>query len=252
MSEAGVSIARYTDLVKRVDSLRRGAGVTIDVLEVLRRSGHALPFFRLRFGPSGGPQLCLTAGIHGDEPGGVEALLQFCERRAADGAVGVTAFPCLNPTGYIGGTRRNDLGYDLNRTLGQDPAPIETELLRQGLAGRRFDFALDVHEDVDAQGFYLYEHVRGSRQAIGARVVDRVHASGFPIQGGAEVEGRALHHGCVAPDVEVTSPIIGFLSVYLFTFHSDHTMVTESIGKLPLPARAAMHLAALDAIVESF
>lgn len=252
LSEAGVSIARYTELVKRIATLGRRASVAVDVLDVLRRSGRALPFFRLRLGKSSGPQLCLTAGIHGDEPGGVEAVLQFCERRAgADGSLGVTAFPCLNPTGYIAGTRRNDVGYDLNRTFGQDPAPIETELLRQALAGRRFEFALDVHEDVDGQGFYLYEHMRGPQTAIGPLVVRRVRAAGFPIQGGDDVEGRALHNGCVAPDVEATSPTVGFLSIYMFTFHSDHTMVTESSAKLPLPARAAMHLTALDTIVES-
>ena len=252
MSKPAPSIGRYTELVRRIDQVGRRRGAQVDVLDVLRRGGYALPFFVVRLGPKLAPQLCVSGGIHGDEPAGVEAVLTFLEELAGqDGAVGVTAFPCLNPTGYIAGTRRNDLGYDLNRTLGQDPGPIETVLLRDALAGRRFTSALDFHEDVDAEGAYLYEHVRGSRQALGPSVIRRVRELGFPIQGGDDVEGRRLHHGCVEPSVEVTSPTVGFLSVYFFTFHSDSSIVTESPARLPLPARVAIHRAALDAVIAS-
>jgi murein peptide amidase A len=245
-----IAIRRYTEIVRRIDALRSGGRTNVVVLDVLRRAGYALPFFELTAGPSDGPQLALSAGVHGDEPAGIEALLAFFERPALP-AIGVTAFPCLNPTGFIAGTRRNDIGLDLNRTWGQEIGPQEIELVRAALAGRRFDSGVDLHEDIEARGFYLYEHVRGNRQALGPRIVAAVRAAGMPINDAASIEGRALVNGSVEPAEETLSPLVGFYSIYLFDRHCDHTLVPESPGLLPLPARVAMHLTAIDTVIDS-
>jgi len=194
--------------------------------------------------------MTVSAGLHGDEPAGVEAVLQFFERPSPP-PIGVVAFPCLNPTGVIAGTRRNDLGMDLNRTWGQERAPQETELVRSALADRRFDCGIDLHEDVEARGFYLYEHVRGDRRPLGPQVVAAIRATGMPINDASSIEGRTLVDGCVEPAEETLSATVGFYSIYLFDRHADLTLVPESPGLLPLPARVAMHLGAIDTAVAS-
>ena len=194
--------------------------------------------------------MTVSAGLHGDEPAGVEAVLQFFERPSPPPIV-VVAFPCLNPTGVIAGTRRNDLGMDLNRTWGQERAPQETELVRSALADRRFDCGIDLHEDVEARGFYLYEHVRGDRRPLGPQVVAAIRATGMPINDASSIEGRTLVDGCVEPAEETLSATVGFYSIYLFDRHADLTLVPESPGLLPLPARVAMHLGAIDTAVAS-
>ncbi len=215
---------------------------------MLRRDGYALPFFAMHAGPEQAPHICACAGIHGDEPAGVEAMVTYLEEtdhRASD--VRLTVFPCINPTGYIANARRNDIGFDLNRTFGQDPGPQETELVRQALAGKRFGCALDLHEDADARGFYLYEHVRDEGARLGPQIVSAVASSGMPINDSPDVEGRRLVNGCVEPAEERVSPTVGFLSIYLFDRHTDHTLNPESPGCLPLPARVTMHLTTLRA-----
>ena len=244
----GIALGAYTRVVARADEIAKRTGATLRVLDVLRRGGYALPFLMLRAGPVSGPQVCLSAGLHGDEPAGVEALLAFFERDGAGPQIGVTAFPCINPTGFVAGTRRNDIGIDLNRTFGQDPAPQETDLVRRALAGARFDCCIDLHEDPEAKGFYVYEHVRGDHRALGPRIVDAVRTIGLPINDAPMVEGRALINGCVEPAEESLSPLVGFFSVYLFDRHSDHTLVPESTPLLPMAARVAMHLATIDTV----
>ena len=197
-----------------------------------------------------GRSVTVSAGLHGDEPAGIEAVLQFFER-ASPPPIDVVAFPCLNPTGVIAGTRRNDLGMDLNRTFGQERAPHETELVRSALAGKRFDCGIDLHEDVEARGFYLYEHVRGERRPLGTAVVAAIRAAGMPINDAPSIEGRTLFDGCVEPAEETLSATVGFYSIYLFDRHADLTLVPESPGLLPLPARVAMHLGAIDTVVAS-
>lgn len=240
-------IGRYTEILRRLDAIGKREGVILSVLDELRRSGYALPFCMLRSGPATGPQLCVSAGLHGDEPAGVEALLAFFERPMLPD-VGITAFPCANPTGFIAGTRTNDLGIDLNRTFGQERGPQETELVRWALEAQRFACGIDLHEDHEANGFYLYEHVRRVPDVC-AQVVAAVRAIGLPISDAPSVEDRALVGGCVAPAEERLSPLVGFFSIFLFDRHSDHTLVPESTPTLPMPARVAMHHAALDTVI---
>ena len=243
-----IAIGRYTEIVRRLDALRHNGRTDVAVLDVLRRSGYALPFFEVAAGPRSGPHIALSAGLHGDEVAGIEALLQFFERPKPP-AIRVTAFPCLNPTGVIAGTRRNDLGMDLNRTWGQERGPQEIELARFALDSSRFDCAVDLHEDIEAHGFYLYEHVRGARAALGSRIVAAVRNAGMPVNDAPSIEGRALIDGCVEPAEERLSPLVGFYSIYMFELHSDQTLVPESPGVLPLPARVAMHLTTVDTVI---
>src|SRR5215469_4871564 len=245
-----LSLQRYQQVIERLGAIGERSGVRVDVIDIVRRSGYALPFFRVQTEQNVGKHVCMSAGIHGDEPAGVEALLSFFERPQLQNAT-ITALPCLNPIGFIAGTRRTDVGIDLNRTFGQDTAPLETQLTRLALEGLRFDAGIDLHEDTEARGFYLYEHVRGGRASIGGRIVASVRATGLPISDAPTVEGRALVDGCVEPAEETLSPLVGFFSIYLFDRHADHTLVPESPAILPMRARVAMHHAAIDTLLGS-
>lgn len=196
--------------------------------------------------------MLLSAGLHGDEPAGVYAALQAARRLAQPKCpVGATIFPCMNPWGFAAGTRRNDVGYDLNRTFGQDPAPQETELVRQALTAARFAVTLDMHEDDDADGYYVYEHVQRETAALCPKMVRRVRASGLPVHTATAVEGYHMSDGCVVPKDEHTSELIGFFSVFLFDFHTGHSITTETPTRLPLGVRVTMHMLSLETIIEA-
>src|SRR5688572_7031133 len=99
----------------------------------------------------------ISAGIHGDEVGSTEGLITWAEKHVASLANWpLRIFPCLNPWGLTLNVRMNESGLDLNRSFHRDDVPV-IQGLKQVLAQERFRFALMLHEDYDAQGFYLYE-----------------------------------------------------------------------------------------------
>jgi predicted deacylase len=95
-------------------------------------------------------RVLITAGVHGNEnvgPGAAVALLdQLLTRLSLRQGVSVTVVPCLNPTGFVLGTRENADGIDLNRRcLDGDGAPLEVRILRRLLDREDFDLAVDLH-----------------------------------------------------------------------------------------------------------
>jgi hypothetical protein len=113
-------------------------------------------------GPGGGGdapiRIGLFAGIHGDEPEGVHALIQFVLmlEQKPEWAAGYSLFiyPICNPTGFEDDTRHNRAGLDLNRefwTGSQQPevALIESELTLHALHG-----IIALHTDDTSDGFY--------------------------------------------------------------------------------------------------
>ncbi|HPO17537.1 MAG TPA: DUF2817 domain-containing protein [Candidatus Hydrogenedentes bacterium] len=103
----------------------------------------------------------LVGGVHGNEPAGTETLLRFIEQLSAnENAYPDTAFdiiPVANPWGWVHNRRRNYERYDLNRDFAHFYTQ-ETRLIRDFLRGKRYDIALDLHEDGTAAGFYLYQY----------------------------------------------------------------------------------------------
>ena len=79
--------------------------------------------------------ILVTGGVHGDEPAGVEAVLQFLER---DNTVLLKEFsflviPCMNPYGYVHNTRETRNGIDINRAFEADDI-AEVAIVKNALA----------------------------------------------------------------------------------------------------------------------
>ena len=70
----------------------------------------------------------ISAGIHGDEPGGIETILKFFENKFYSkykDSWELTFLPCINPYGYDFGTRENHQRKDLNRLFKIEEPPLE-------------------------------------------------------------------------------------------------------------------------------
>lgn len=203
--------------------------------------GH--PVHRIRAGSPQGSRLLLTGGVHGDEPAGVEAVLRFVEEDMDSwlGQVAFTAIPCVNPVGYVRGTRENGAGADVNRSFESDDVP-EAQLLKEALEGCRADAFVDCHEDWEADGFYMYEGPRQGR-AVGPAVIAAVEerASIDPDSG---EESEPMSRG-----VYEISPSWGRqgLAPYVLHGHAARACIFETPTKWPLEQRAAVHRVALDA-----
>ncbi|HVV50258.1 MAG TPA: M14 family zinc carboxypeptidase [Polyangia bacterium] len=81
----------------------------------LGRSTEGRPLYGRRFGGAGAP-LLVFGGIHGDEPAGVDALLELCGRLGA-GAPPLWLIPAANPDGLARRRKNSARDVDLNRNF---------------------------------------------------------------------------------------------------------------------------------------
>jgi hypothetical protein len=122
--------------------------------------GYELPRY-LFVGPRGGDtpiRVGIFAGIHGDEPEGVHALVQFIQllERKPELAKGyyLSFYPVCNPTGFEDGTRLSRSGKDLNREFWKHTGEPEVRLLQADLLSRSFQGLIALHTDDTSSGFY--------------------------------------------------------------------------------------------------
>jgi protein MpaA len=123
---------------------------------------YVLPRY-LFVGPRGGDtpiRIGIFAGIHGDEPEGVHALVQFVKLLEArpELATGyyLSIYPVCNSTGFEDGTRFSRGGRDLNREFWKNSSEPEVRLLEAELQSRSFQGIIALHTDDTSEGFYGY------------------------------------------------------------------------------------------------
>jgi hypothetical protein len=121
---------------------------------------YTLPRY-LFVGPKGGDtpiRVGIFAGIHGDEPEGVRAVIQFIKLLEAkpDLATGyyLSFYPVCNPTGLEDGTRHSRSGKDLNREFWGNSNEPEVRLLQAELISQSFNGIISLHTDDTSDGFY--------------------------------------------------------------------------------------------------
>jgi protein MpaA len=112
-------------------------------------------------GPKGGDtpiRVGVFAGVHGDEPEGTHAIIQFIKLLEAkpELATGyyLSFYPVCNPTGLEDGTRHSRRGRDLNREFWKNSAEPEVQLLQAELVSRSFHGIIALHTDDTSDGFY--------------------------------------------------------------------------------------------------
>jgi hypothetical protein len=125
---------------------------------------YGLPRY-LFVGPRGGDtpiRVGIFAGVHGDEPEGVHAVIQFIKLLEAkpELAAGyyLSFYPIANPTGFEDGTRFSRAGKDLNREFWKNSSEPEVRLLEAELISRSFQGIISLHTDDTSNGFYGFAH----------------------------------------------------------------------------------------------
>ncbi|MXY27689.1 M14 family metallocarboxypeptidase [Candidatus Poribacteria bacterium] len=228
----------YTEITERLKRL--------DVSMALLRTAHGYPIHQICLAsPSAqaARQVLITGGMHGDEPAGVEAVLQFLERDNTPLLKNFSflVIPCINPYGYVHNTRETFDGVDINRAFEAEDI-AEVAIVKQALGQTQFSLAIDFHEDYDATGFYLYEGKRDEKY-IGPELAAAAKAVG-PIDPDDPGED--------APDLAegvykvATSWGTQGLTPYLLHFHSEHVIISETPTVWELQQRASLHLTILD------
>lgn len=160
---------------------------------------------------NGNPNVLITAGVHGYEPSGVEAALQFLETDAhkLTDRFNFVVYPCISPWAYEYDQRWNRQAEDVNRNFSKAAGIVqipECTVFMSSIDRRSYNIAcaIDLHETSDRdivlrqmralrfgteldrdyrkipQGYYVTLSLMGTGQenqcqlAFGKSIVDRV------------------------------------------------------------------------------
>lgn len=233
----------YNEVIRRVEAL---SGIDVRVLGEV----DGLPVLCASVGRRAAPVVYINGGTHGDEPAGVEAALAFLERgwqRWTDG-LRFDVIPCLCPWGYVHNARLNAQQVDVNWAFLRGDVP-EIDILKRFIAGRVFEAVIDLHEDWESEGFYLYEQFR-DRDPIGREMAAQV-ARVCPLNTNAEIEGEVAVDGVIHPNMNVSRRKLGEgIPIALYQRgYTGHLVTTETPTTQPMPVRVAAHLAAIEAMI---
>lgn len=235
----------YKNLALRWRAVARDAGIRLQTIA----SADGLPVLCLK-SPAlekvGG--IYLSAGIHGDEPGGTEGLVAWADKhRRSLRSLPVLIFPCLNPWGLTQNRRSDSDGHDLNRLFHNDRNPA-IAAVRKIAAQRRFNAALMLHEDYDGEGVYLYEH--HNCEPWGDSLLRAAEAF-VPRDPRTRIERRLAKSGVLSPRVTArTFAKIGLPeAVFLHGLTCNHSITFETPSEFALEKRTAAHVAVIEKLV---
>jgi hypothetical protein len=188
----------------------------------------------------------ISAGIHGDEPAGTEALITWAEksirllRRRP-----FLLVPCINPWGLVNNIRLDSGKRDLNRSF-QDDTVAEIAALKRLMGRRRFSLGLTLHEDYDGLGIYIYE-LEGVVPYWGEALLEAASPY-IPADMRAVIEGREAANGLVRRTIDMSLfKEIGLPeAVYLHLQDCPRVFTIETPSEYGLDRRVRAHIAVIE------
>jgi murein peptide amidase A len=182
----------------------------------------------------------ISAGIHGDEPAASEALVTWAEVHAGElKDLPLFLLPCLNPHGLTLNTRLNEDAIDLNRSFDRNDVPV-IAALREVLRPHRFALSLNLHEDYDGQGIYLYE-VQREIPYWGEALI-KAGARHLPIDQRYRIDISTSRNGVIRRRFNAAryKKLGGFPeAVYLQKNHARRAITVETPSEFDLSSRVA-------------
>jgi len=222
-----------------LEELAAGAGVTL--LTLRRRASTS----------SAAARVYLSTGIHGDEPAGPLAMRQLLAEDAWPAQLDLWLCPCLNPVGFNSNSRENAAGADLNRQY-LEPTAAETQAHIAWLERQpSFDVCFCLHEDWEAQGFYVYELNPEGRPSLAETMVASV-AELCPIDRSELIEGRPARDGIVRPSLDPRTRPQWPEAFYLLTYKTRLSYTLEAPSDFALEVRVRALVTAVRCALRRF
>ncbi len=192
-------------------------------------------------------RIYISAGIHGDEPAGPLAALKLIQQNQWPENAEIILLPCLNPIGFTLNQRENPDKIDLNRDY-RNPQAASTRAHIAWLKSQPdFSFYLCLHEDWEANGFYLYEQNPKKQNSPAQKMIAAVSQI-CPIDHAEIIDGRAAQAGIIQPTLLPAERPTWPEAFYLIANKSRQGYTLEAPSDFELSLRvnalvAAVHVA---------
>lgn len=247
-------------VVRRVERLAKRDGYRVDVFGNVKIGGHSYALQRIvvlgdgfvEAAGAAASEVVLCAGVHGNAPASVHALLDFLEHEAHSErfrTLRLRAYVCLNPSGFEANTRVNLNAMDLDCLFGGCSLEPEVRLLeedlRQGPARYRLALVLGESapelDDLAPRGAVVWETRKSAASApLAASLVDALTADCVPACDVERVYGQPCSGGVVsvvASAEEGAAASCSGLADFLIAHHTEHVLCLQTPCGHSLDAR---------------
>jgi len=166
--------------------VRSSSRLTMQTIGQVEYGSFTAPVQVISFAPKGKAdyRILIDGGVHGNEPAGVEAVMDLVQRVAKQPGkyknVSFDFIVCVNPWGWAHDIRFNKEGRDVNRDFASFKSQ-EAGIIRDFVKGKTYDLIIDHHEDPSGKGFYMYQYAKPD-QILSRAVIDSVRKAGYPIE----------------------------------------------------------------------
>lgn len=235
----------YAGLISKWRRLSRLCGLTLQ--KICETDGY--PVYGFISGKVGSDGIYLSSGIHGDEPAGAWALLEWAESQIEFlRKRSFFIFPCLNPWGFNENSRCDRQNIDLNRRW-LTSKTITTKAVSVKMENYRVLLGVNLHEDYDANGIYLYEASAGKKSDYLANGILNAGKEFMPIDTRKKIEGRWARNGVIRPDAN-SLPKEGMPeAVFLQKKGAERIFVFETPSEFDLRLRVKTQVKMLERAV---
>lgn len=233
--------------------------VTLTTIGEVVYGEYRAPVWAVSFTPSEEPkyEVLLTGGVHGDEPAGVEIMVQMIETLAENPQkyenIYFDIVPIVNPWGWSHDIRFDQDGRDVNRDFASFTSQ-EAVIIREFTTGKKYDLIVDHHECFDGTGFFMYQLANRS-QSISRKVIKAVRDQGYPIEQDVRMITLKTEDGLIDAPMWTLRfvRLVNRLSMtnYFRLNDNDIVYLIETPAGLSWESRLTMHKIALDILLNS-
>jgi hypothetical protein len=163
----------------------------------------------------------------------------------------ITLLPCLNPWGDEFDRRENHEQKDLNREFKSNTPPLEVTCI-QPILQQPFHLALELHEDAQSSGYYLYLGEKtGNELGLGQQILDTVKEI-IPLNLDSKIDGEKANQGIIERGCGEVSGDWWPMAVYTLAHGSQACYTLETSGLFSMKSRISSHLVAIQTALENF
>ena len=237
----------YEELLSRIKSALPSPG-EYNICGEVKSGNQTFPLIKIIIGKGNQKRALISAGIHGDEPAGVETICSFLEQNifnSFDREWELTLLPCINPTGYELNTRENHKGKDLNRLFKIDVSCPEI-LFVKNTFDRPYDLDMELHEDIDTSGYYLYQKdLTPEPGNLGREILDSVEKV-MRLNSAEEIEGMIAVRGLISRLSNPREMEWWPMAIYAHFEGCRHCFTLETSPEFSMQVRVEAHLTAVQ------